>query len=134
MASFSIAVPLPQQLSMRLTISLLLKNTTDLLFFSEHKLYGFSQSDCNWTRTHNHLVRKRTLNHLAKHSLKIQISRLFRARSPWHSGYYRVWIHSETVRDMTRTESRKEFSAIRTYMINPRLWRSQYFPQFLVSL
>ena len=21
-------------------------------------------SDCNWTRTHNHLVRKRTLNHL----------------------------------------------------------------------
>ena len=22
--------------------------------------------DCNWTRTHNHLVRKRTLNHLAK--------------------------------------------------------------------
>ena len=23
-------------------------------------------SDCNWTRIHNHLVRKRTLNHLAK--------------------------------------------------------------------
>ena len=23
-------------------------------------------SDCNWTRTHNHLVCKRTLNHLAK--------------------------------------------------------------------
>ena len=23
-------------------------------------------SDCNWTRTHNHLVRKRKLNHLAK--------------------------------------------------------------------
>ena len=23
-------------------------------------------SDCNWTRTHNHLFRKRTLNHLAK--------------------------------------------------------------------
>ena len=22
--------------------------------------------DCNWTRTHNHLVRTRTLNHLAK--------------------------------------------------------------------
>ena len=22
--------------------------------------------DCNWTRTHNHLVRKGTLNHLAK--------------------------------------------------------------------
>ena len=25
-----------------------------------------ARSDCNWTRTHNHLVRKRTLNHLAK--------------------------------------------------------------------
>ena len=23
-------------------------------------------SDCKWTRTHNHLVRKRTLNHLSK--------------------------------------------------------------------
>ena len=31
--------------------------------------------NCNWTRTQNHLVLKRTLNHLAK---------------------YRVWIHSET--------------------------------------
>ena len=44
MALFTIAVPLPQQLSMKLTISLLLKNTIDLLFFSEHKLYGFPQS------------------------------------------------------------------------------------------
>ena len=25
-----------------------------------------SLSDCNWARTHNHLVRKRTLKHLAK--------------------------------------------------------------------
>ena len=25
--------------------------------------------DCSWTRTHSHLVRKRTLNHLAKESL-----------------------------------------------------------------
>ena len=23
-------------------------------------------NDCNWIRTHNHLVHKRTLNHLAK--------------------------------------------------------------------
>ena len=29
-------------------------------------------------------------------SLKLQISRLFRARGSWHSGSYRVWIHSET--------------------------------------
>ena len=61
-------------------------------------------SDCNGTRTHNHLIRKRTLNHLAElaslakwlsvrlrikwlwvrvplQSVKLQISRLFRARS-----------------------------------------------------
>ena len=24
------------------------------------------KNDCNWTQIHNHLVRKRTLNHLAK--------------------------------------------------------------------
>ena len=58
-------------------------------------------SDSNWTRTHNHLVRKRTINYLARlakwlsvrlrikwlwvrdqlQSLKLQISRLLRARS-----------------------------------------------------
>ena len=54
-------------------------------------------SDCNWTLTHNHLVRKRTLRTFTKclsarsktkwlwvrvqvQSLKFQISRLFRAR------------------------------------------------------
>ena len=30
---------------MKLTISLLLKNTINLLFFSERKLYGFPQSE-----------------------------------------------------------------------------------------
>ena len=45
MTLFSIAVPLPQQLSMKHAISLLLKNKIDLLFFSEHKLYGFPQSE-----------------------------------------------------------------------------------------
>ena len=43
-------------------------------------------SDCNRTRTHNHLVQKRTLNHLTKswvllQSHKLQISRLFWTRS-----------------------------------------------------
>ena len=75
-------------------------------------------SDCNWNWTHNHLVCKRTLNHLAQlakwlsvrlqtkwlwvwvqlQSLKLPILPLLRARSyySWHSGNYRVWIHSET--------------------------------------
>ena len=78
-----------------------------------------TQITCNWNQTHNHLVRKRTLNHLAKlassakwlsvrlrtkwlwlrfqlPSINLQISRLFQARSSWHSGNYRVWIHSKT--------------------------------------
>ena len=33
------------------------------LLFGNH---SFSISDCNWTRTQNHLVHKRTLIHLAK--------------------------------------------------------------------
>ena len=32
-------------------------------------LVKLNKRDCNWTRTHNHLVRKRTLNHLAKNLL-----------------------------------------------------------------
>ena len=31
-----------------------------------HVKQQISLSDCNWTRTQNHLVRKRTLNHLPK--------------------------------------------------------------------
>ena len=31
----------------------------------EHNIYK-GLSDCNWTRTQNHLVYKRTINHLAK--------------------------------------------------------------------
>ena len=39
-------------------------NVKELLAWSRHKIW--SLSDCNWTRTQNLLVRKRTLNHLAK--------------------------------------------------------------------
>ena len=114
----------------------------------------WSLTDCNGTQTHNQIVRKRILNHLAQlakllccvlstylyrvfdfifyihfksestlyssHSgiilgklfpvrlrtkclsvriqwqcLQPHISRFFWARSSWHSGNYRVWIHSE---------------------------------------
>ena len=61
MASFSVAVPLPQQLCMKLTKSLLLKNKIDLLFFLEHKLYGFPQSDteisCSFKDTNTVLLK-----------------------------------------------------------------------------
>ena len=39
-------------------------NVKELLAQSRHKIW--SLSDCNWTQTQNHLVCKRTLNHLAK--------------------------------------------------------------------
>ena len=92
--------------------------------------------DCNGTRTHSHLVRKRTLNHLAKlakwlncavstylcgafdcmfWSCHVRVSECMARNSlletgamyfryhacleegvPWHSGNYRVLIHSKT--------------------------------------
>ena len=72
------------------------KHETKDFVFSPRRV--FILSDCNWTRTQNHLVRKRTLNHFAKwlslclltkwfwvrvqlNSLKLQISRLLRVRS-----------------------------------------------------
>ena len=74
-----------------------------------------SISDCNWTRTQNLLVRKRTLNHLAKGvsvrlrtkwfwvrvqlrslKLKLRFRACFEKGIPWHLGNYSVWIHSET--------------------------------------
>ena len=39
-------------------------NVKELLTWSRRKIWSFS--DCNWTRTQNHFLRKRTLNHLAK--------------------------------------------------------------------
>ena len=39
-------------------------NVKELLAWSRHKIW--SLSDCNWTQTHNHLVHKWTLKHLAK--------------------------------------------------------------------
>ena len=36
------------------------------MFYPAKKLILLSLSDCNGTRSHNHLFRKRALNHLAK--------------------------------------------------------------------
>ena len=85
---------------------------------------NYRLSDCNWTRTHNHLVLKRTLNRLAKLAFFKWLSWVvstylygaelsgcgfesscshlnFRSRAcfepgvPWQSSNYRVWIHSK---------------------------------------
>ena len=39
-------------------------NVKELLAWNRHHIW--SLKECNGTRTHNHLVRKRTLNHLGK--------------------------------------------------------------------
>ena len=46
------------------THTLQLPECQELLAPNRRGIWGLS--DCNWTRTHNHLVNKRTLNHLAK--------------------------------------------------------------------
>ena len=66
----------------------------------------------NWTRTHDHLVCKQTLNHLvwlngwvflcelsscgfesSYSHLNFRFHACFEQGVPWHSGNYRVWIH-----------------------------------------
>ena len=66
-----------------------------------------TRSDCNRTRTHNHLVRKRTLKWVLVYKLSgcgfksrcshlnFKICACFEQGVPWHSSNYRVWIHSE---------------------------------------
>ena len=52
---------LVRQVFLVLTIQTKIQLMMCLKFFQTVK-----QNDCNWTRTQNHLVCKRTLNHLAK--------------------------------------------------------------------
>ena len=83
------------------------------------ELPSLSVSDCNWTRTHNHLIRQQALNHLAKLAslakwlvlvcelsgcrfessfshLNFRFHACFEQGVPWHSANHRVWTHSET--------------------------------------
>ena len=57
-------------------------------------------SDCNWTRTQNHLLLKRTLIGSGFESscshLNFRFRACFEQGVPWHSGNYRVWFHCET--------------------------------------
>ena len=94
-------------------------NTMNSLYTQSWNWVNSPFFDCNWTRTNNHLVRKRTLNRLAAlvslakwlsvglrtkqlwvrnqlKSLKFTFRACFEQGAPWHSVNYRVWIHSET--------------------------------------
>ena len=51
--------------------SIVYLNVKELLAQSRHEIWSFS--DCNWTRTQNHLVRKQTLNHLTKLAMSVPL-------------------------------------------------------------
>ena len=105
-----------------------------------------SLSDCNWTRTQNHLIRKRTLNHLVKLAkwlscvlstylhgafdfsspvgafdssshLNFRFRACFEQGVPWYSGNYRVWIHSETC-----TWHDKNIQSVLISPLNLQIW------------
>ena len=97
----------------RLNLHIMLKPLLVFYKFCDYfcRLYSLMNrpcycSDCNWTRTQNHLVLKRTLNHLAKLTkwLSCVLSTyLYGAFDCMYlschvcvSGNYEVWIHSET--------------------------------------
>ena len=74
--------------------------------FAQSRRKIWSLIDCNWTQTRNHLVHKQTLIscHICVsewiHTLKCihECSVCLWTKwlwVPWHSGNYRVWIHSE---------------------------------------
>ena len=65
-------------------------NVKERLARSRHEIW--SLSDCNWARTHSHLVHKQTLNHLAKlASVKLVSVRLW---TKW------LWFESSCRKDM----------------------------------
>ena len=59
-------------------------NVKELLAWSRREIWSLIWSNCNWTRTQAHLVRKRTLNYLAKlTSLAKWLSVRFRTQWFW---------------------------------------------------
>ena len=74
-----------------------------LVTISKNVIFKISLS--SKIRNHNHLVRKRTLNHLAKLALKIQIC-LFTEGVIWHSGNY-----TDTFRNTQKTHHTNKYSS-----------------------
>ena len=70
-------------------------NVKELLPQSRCEIW--SLSDCNWTRTHNHLVHKWTLNHLAK-------------LAKWLSVDIECGFTLKRIRDMIRTYSQMHYT------------------------
>ena len=76
---------------------LLSKGWTSVQIWGLHfvwKFIGIIGSECNGTRTHNQLVRKRTLNHLAKLVKLASSAKWLNVRLPTKSLWVRVPLHS----------------------------------------
>ena len=83
------------------------RNLRDILIKINTYSKIWSLSDCNWTQSQNHLVRKRTLKHLAELAMSrcgfesscsyinFRFRTCFEQGVPWRSGNCKVWIHSE---------------------------------------
>ena len=76
-------------------------------------------TDCNWTRTHNHLIHKQTLNHLAKPASALASSKPNAPNAPASSKeFFNIQANVECgftlkhVCDMTRTCSYKHILTI----------------------
>ena len=67
-------------------------NVKELLAQSRREIWNLS--DCNWNRTHNHLVHKRTLTHLAKlTSLAKWLSVCLWTKCLWVQVHLQSWCH-----------------------------------------
>ena len=91
-------------------------NVKEFLTRSRHKIWTLS--DCNWTRTHNHLLRKRTLNHLAKLAI-LEIWLSIRLWTKW------LWVWVQLQCSSTRLIYLVRFSSP---------WKQQKTSAFLICL
>ena len=65
--TLTVTLPNTQSFRKHLDDNLMDLLSDDIIGFTEiHRKYKRHKDKCNGTRMHNHLVRKRTLNHLAK--------------------------------------------------------------------
>ena len=92
-------------------------NVEELLAWNRRETQ--SLSDCIWTRTHNHLVRKRTLNRLAKLAKRLSCCKYLSIRCIWlyvlilSLAHFRVNPHSTVARmsrnSLLKTSAKSKF-------------------------
>ena len=107
-------------------------------YTQKKKLSDLIPSDCNWTRTHNHSVWPNSWVFVYELSgcgfesscshLNFRFRACFEQRVPWHSGNYRVWIHSET---RTWHDENIQLDLIPGYEVNPKFSHDPNFSSYV---